>query len=408
MGDAEPRRWFQMARAQASGTAVVRIFGDIGESWWAESVSAASFAKELDALGELSALEIRLNSPGGDMFDGVAIFNTLRTHSARKQVYVDGLAASAASIVAMAADELVMGTGTQLMIHDAWSFFLGNADEARKQADVLDQLSTSMAEIYADRAGGDPATWREAMREETWYGAQEAVDAGLADRVNKRDPQNDGAQGEPTNVAAMLRRSRVAARFRYQGRAQAPPPTIPDRLGGTRSEGGAVEITDEEFATLRSKLGLSDDAEIGDVLDALDEQPGAEEASEAEEVPEGAEPAAAAAKLPAGVLAVDTATWAQVQADAKLGREAREAQVKARREAVVDAAVKAKKILPPRREHWLQQIEADEEGVTATLASLSPQYGTTEIGYDDGPESGEASTVEAVRDDPVYKSWKVV
>jgi ATP-dependent protease ClpP protease subunit len=409
MGDAEPRRWFQMARAQASGTAVVRIFGDIGESWWAESVSAASFAKELDALGELSALEIRLNSPGGDMFDGVAIFNTLRTHSARKQVYVDGLAASAASIVAMAADELVMGTGTQLMIHDAWSVFAGNADDARKQADVLDQLSGSMAEIYADRAGGDPATWRDAMREETWYGAQEAVDAGLADRVSKRDPQNDGAHGEPADVAAMLRRSRVAARFRYQGRAQAPPPTIPARSGGARTRGGSVEITDEEFATLASRLGLGADAEIGDVLDALEEQSNAEETpEETGAVSPAPEAVAAAAKLPAGVLAVDTATWQQVQADAKLGREAREAQVKARREAVVDAAVKAKKVLPPRRAHWLQQIEADEEGVTATLASLSPQYGTTEIGYDDGPESGEASTVEAVRNDPVYKSWKVV
>lgn len=409
MPDAEPRRWYEMVRAQASGTAVIRIFGDIGESWWTDSVSAAAFAKELDALGEVSTLEIRLNSPGGDMFDGVAIFNTLRTHSARKAVYVDGLAASAASIVAMAADELVMGTGTQLMIHDAWSFFLGNADDARKQADVLDQLSGSMAEIYADRAGGAASMWRDAMRQETWYGAQEAVDAGLADRVSKRDPQNDGAEGEPADVAAMLRRSPIAARFRYKGRAQAPTPTIPARPGGAKTRGGSVEITDEEFATLAAKLGLGDDAEIGDVLDALDEQPDAEETPASEEAVSGAsETVATAAKLPAGVLAVDTATWAQVQADAKLGREAREAQVKARREAVVDAAVKAKKILPPRRAHWLQQIEADEEGVTATLASLSPQYGTTEIGYDDGPESGEANTVEAVRNDPAYKNWKVV
>jgi hypothetical protein len=170
-----------------------------------------------------------------------------------------------------------------------------------------------------------------------------------------------------------------------------------------------VEITDEEFATLASKLGLGADAEIGDVLDALEEQSNAEETpEETGAVSPAPEAVAAAAQRPAGVLAVDTATWQQVQADAKLGREAREAQVKARREAVVDAAVKAKKVLPPRRAHWLQQIEADEEGVTATLASLSPQYGTTEIGYDDGPESGEASTVEAVRNDPVYKSWKVV
>jgi ATP-dependent protease ClpP protease subunit len=114
MPDREPRRWYEMVRAEAGDAATIRIFGDIGESWWGDSVSATSFADELDALGRnVRSIELRINSPGGDMFDGVAIYNTLRNHSARKTVYVDGLAASAASVIAMAGDEIVMGTGTQ-------------------------------------------------------------------------------------------------------------------------------------------------------------------------------------------------------------------------------------------------------------------------------------------------------
>lgn len=399
------RQWYEMVRAEARDTAVIRIFGDIGESWWGDSVSAARFAQELDDLGGVSALEIRLNSPGGDMFDGVAIFNTLRNHSARKTVFVDGLAASAASVVAMAADELVMGTGTQLMIHDAWSMFMGNADDARKQADVLDQLSGSMAEIYADRAGGKASEWRASMREETWYGADEAVSAGLADRVVRRE---SAETPDDAAVAAMLRQSKVAAKFRYLGRAHAPAPRTAVHEDGNTTKGGSVEITDEDFATLRTSLGLGDDAEIGDVIDAA-----ADRKAPTEEKDEAPEPVAA--KLPEGVLAIDSETWAQVQADAKLGREAREAQVQARQVALVDAAVKAGKIMPSRKVHWLSQLQHDEEGVTAAIAALTPVFSTAEVGYDDGSpdEDGplvnfaDPKAIEEVRQTALYQGWKV-
>jgi ATP-dependent protease ClpP protease subunit len=400
MPDREPRRWYEMVRAEAGDAATIRIFGDIGESWWGDSVSATSFADELDALGRnVRSIELRINSPGGDMFDGVAIYNTLRNHSARKTVYVDGLAASAASVIAMAGDEIVMGTGTQLMIHDASMLVWGNADELRKQAAVGDQLSEGMASIYADRAGGAAATWRAAMQAETWYSGQEAVDAGLADRVVQRESD---AEPVDASVAAMLRRSRVAAHYRYMGRASAPAPQTPVRANGAGTEGGhSVEVTDEDFASLRSKLGLEDTAEIGDVLDALDER------SEAPAQDDQAEEKVAA-KLPTGVLAVDTDTWAQVQADAKLGREAREAQVQARRAAKVDAAITAGKVMPSRRAHWLSQLDADEEGVTAALEALTPVFGTAEIGHDTGEAATASGSVDEVREQPAYKNWKVV
>lgn len=394
-----PRRWYDMVRADAGDSAVIRIFGDIGESWFGDSVSAASFADDLDGLGgDVRRIQVRLNSPGGDMFDGVAIFNTLRNHQARVEVHVDGLAASAASLIAMAGDEVVMGLGTQLMIHDAWAFFMGNADEMRRQAGVMDQLSGSMADIYADRAGGTPGEWRAAMLEETWYGAQEAVDAGLADRVVRRDGDN---APDSTEVAAMLRRSRVAARYRYQGRAVAPPPHTPARAGGSESEGSRSvvrEITDEDFAVLRTRLGLGEDAEFGDVLDALEDRGSTEETTEQ-----------VAAALPDGVLAVDRDTWQQVQADAALGRQARDEQVQARRVALVQAAIDDRRILPSRRQHWLTQLAADEEGVSATLATLTPVFATVEMGYDSGGDSVSAeNTLEGVRASAAYQNWKVI
>jgi ATP-dependent protease ClpP protease subunit len=389
----QPRQWYEMVRAEAGNTATIRIFGDIGDSWFGDSVSAASFAKDLDEIGPVGTLNLHVNSPGGDMFDGVAIFNTLRGHQARKVVHIDGLAASAASVIAMAGDEIVMGTGTQLMIHNAWAMVMGDSEDMRKQAAVMDGLNESMAGIYADRAGGETSTWRAAMNEETWYLPEEAVAAGLADRVVRRESESET---DNTAVAAMLRRSRVAAKYRYQGRAHAPAPRTPVHAGGSQTEGGFVEITDEDFANLRTKLGLDDSAEIGDVLDALEEGAAGEEEREP-----------VAAKLPDGVLAVDKATWAQVQDDARLGREARQAQVQARRVAKIDAAIAAGKIVPARRDHWLAQIEGDEDGITAVLEGLTAVFGTTEVGHDDGSVT-TPNTLEGVRASADYQGWKVI
>jgi ATP-dependent protease ClpP protease subunit len=388
----EGRKWYAMARAEASDSAVVRIFGDIGESWWGDSVSAAQFAKDLDALGSVKALEVRLNSPGGDMFDGVAIFNTLRNHDARVTVYVDGLAASAASIVAMAADELVMGTGTQLMIHNAWMFAIGDANDLRKEASVLDGLNESMAtdlrrqgrcgtarRVQGRHGRGDVVPARRRPWPPGW------LTAWYAARVRHAPDDSSGR-----SYAAVVRSG--SARYRYKGRAHAPAPTFAAKA--ETGTGGHVEIKDEDFAALRDKLGLEDGAEIGDVLDALDEQS------------KDPEPAAKA-KPVAGVVQLDESTLAELQADAALGREAREQQVKDRRAAVVDAAIAEHKVPKARRDYWLAQIAADEEGITETLAALTPLFSTKEQGHEEGaPEA--AGDAQAVRQSPAYKNWKVI
>lgn len=162
------------------------------------------------------AVDLHVNSPGGDYFAGVTIANAIRQHPAKVTVHVDGLAASAASVIAMAGDVVTMHPGSQLMIHDAMSLAVGNANDMRETAALLDKVSDDIAGMYADRAGGQRIEWRARMQAETWYSADEAVRAGLADEsvvgVYKVD--------EP-----------VAARwdlsiFKYQGREQAPEPEM--------------------------------------------------------------------------------------------------------------------------------------------------------------------------------------
>ena len=146
-------------------------------------VSADDFIRELASI-KASKITMRVNSPGGDVFDGIAIFNAIARHKAEVTAYVDGIAASAASFIVMAADTAVMSPHSQMMIHEAHGLALGPADDMRKMAGILDKSSDNIAAIYAKRAGGTVAAWRAKMRDETWFSDQEAVAAGLADRVD--------------------------------------------------------------------------------------------------------------------------------------------------------------------------------------------------------------------------------
>lgn len=170
------QEWFQI-RAEGP-SAEIRIFDEIG-TW---GITAQDFIAELDAV-DASTLTVHLNSPGGDVFDGIAIANALRDHPANVTVVVDALAASIASVVMLAGDTVVMNRNSQVMIHDAWGVVGGNAKDMRDMAGVLDKVSNNIASAYADRAGGKPREWRDLMLAETWFDAQEAVNAGLADRV---------------------------------------------------------------------------------------------------------------------------------------------------------------------------------------------------------------------------------
>lgn len=182
---ADRRDWYSI-RNVGERSAEIFIYDEIG--YW--GVSADDFCRDLAALN-VDTIDLRLNSPGGDAFDGIAIYNSLRMHRATVHGYVDALAASAASVIAMACDSLTMRRSSRLMIHDASGLAVGRAADMRAFADLLDALSDDIAATYAAKAGGTVAEWRERMLAETWYSAVDAVEIKLADQ---RDP--DPGEGE--------------------------------------------------------------------------------------------------------------------------------------------------------------------------------------------------------------------
>lgn len=172
--------------ALGNSTAELLIYGDIGESWSAsKSVTASEVVEQLNQLSGVSELIVRINSYGGSVTDGLAIYNALRRHPARKTVCIDGIAASIASMIAMAGDTVQMPGTALMMLHAPWSSATGNADELRRFADVLDGWAAAMAEAYAAKTGQPAAAMLALLNDGTdhWYTGEEAVEAGFADET---------------------------------------------------------------------------------------------------------------------------------------------------------------------------------------------------------------------------------
>lgn len=168
--------------AKGADRAEILIYEDVGEGWFG-GVSAKQFADDLKALGAVSTIDVRINSYGGDVFDGFAMYRQLVEHKARIVVHVDGVAASIASVIAMAGDEIEIAAPGFVMVHDAWGLGVGNAAELRSVADRLETISGAIADVYVARTGKPAATVRGWMTAETWFTADEAVAAGLATKV---------------------------------------------------------------------------------------------------------------------------------------------------------------------------------------------------------------------------------
>lgn len=353
------RDWYRIQNAagdgESSGPAQVYIYGEIGDSFWSESVPASQFVREFSAI-DADEIDLHIHSPGGSAFDGLAIATAIRTHAAKTTAYVDGLAASAASYIAIAADETVMAVGSEYMIHEAAGIALGDAAEMTKMAEVLNGLSDNIASLYALKAGGSASDWRDAMREETWYNADEAVAAGLADRVDRQaEPVKDEATNhfDLTIFAHAGRQDAPAPRFPGRARAQAS-----GRAGGTTQPQEGADSMSDLIKGLRDRLGIPADAEVDDgaILAAVDEA-----------LAERAEPTA---QVPAGTTLIDSAVLAELQANAREGAAARAEQVTAARAALVDSAIRDGRTTPARRDHWLASLAADPDGTAQVLAAL--------------------------------------
>ena len=178
-----PRRPIAYAiTASDNDTPVVRIYDDIGPDW-AGGVSANSFAKDLAALGKVDALNVRINSEGGDVFDANAIYNELERHPATVTVDIDGMALSAASVIAMAGNRIRMAENAVLMIHNPWTVRAGDAQEFRDTAGILDKVKTTLVGAYRKRTGKSDDEVSRLMDAESWYTTDEAKAAGFVHEV---------------------------------------------------------------------------------------------------------------------------------------------------------------------------------------------------------------------------------
>jgi ATP-dependent protease ClpP protease subunit len=193
-----------------SGDTFQLWFNDMIDDWF--GISAAMIVEALLVADGRDVL-VHLNSPGGLVTEGLSIHSTFKQYAGKVTMRVEGLAASAASFVMLAADEVIIEPNAMVMIHDAWDITMGPASEHRKTADFLDKVSDNIASMYAAKSGTDAADWRAAMLEETWYIGAEAVDAGLADSVT-----SDGTELE---TAAASRWSSIYAGGRRGAAAKA-------------------------------------------------------------------------------------------------------------------------------------------------------------------------------------------
>jgi ATP-dependent protease ClpP protease subunit len=180
--------------------AEILIYDEIGVYPFADTVTLKQFAKDLKGLKDAKNITVRIHSPGGQVFEGFAIYDLLRQHPARKTVMIDGLAASIASVIAMAGDEIIMAENAEMMIHEAWGGVLGYAEDMRKYADMLDSMSGKIRRAY-NRTKRPEAEIVAMMKEETWMDPTQALELGFVDAI-----------AEPLQMAAHF----DLAKFKYR------------------------------------------------------------------------------------------------------------------------------------------------------------------------------------------------
>lgn len=376
------KTWYRLARATVTGgSAELLIYDEIG--LW--GIDAQWLVQDLMDIGN-DDLTVRVNSPGGDVFEGIAIMNALRAHRGTVTAVVEGLAASAASIIAIGgADRLVMRPQAELMIHDAWGLAMGNAAEMDSMKDQLDRTSDSLAAVYADKAGGTVESWRQAMRDETWMSADEAVTAGLADAVEDARDEDvpDVVAAHPGRVFAL------AQKFNHSRRAEASRPAIIDPAPVAEKETTMPLMKD-----VAKRLGLDADgldektllAALDEVLDEQDsETPTAPESEATEET--GKNPTPKHTVDEAGdeqeeetpdedsdtVVHLDKAVYEDLLSRATAGDEAAEQDKVARASALIeDDGIKAGRLLGWQRDEWVDRATKNYADTKKALLALAP------------------------------------
>lgn len=249
-------RWNGGIKAAKSDDNSISVFDVIGADWYGDGVTASRIAAALRSIGG-SDVTVNINSPGGDMFEGLAIYNLLREYEGKVTVKVLGLAASAASIIAMAGDEVQIGRGAFLMIHNCWVYAMGNRHDLQQIAADMVPFDKAMNDIYSARTGLDAATIDAMMDAETYIGGSDAVEKGFADRLLAADEIADGddspaaalrkldAMLAKTDAPRSERRKLLKALTGGKPGAAATPEGMP---------GATDEINPENIAQLKNAL----------------------------------------------------------------------------------------------------------------------------------------------------------
>lgn len=209
-----PKSKYYEIKNAAKGTAQLYLYGFIGNSVWDE-INPKALIDELAELGNLDVIEVHINSGGGSVYGGNAIYNALKMNSAKIEVFIEGLAASMASVIAMAGDVVNMADNSLMMIHDPWTWTEGNAEELRKAADQLDKAKHSLISCYSKKTGLDDEKIANMMSEETWFTASEAIELGFADSTiesidlaaSVKGFRLDGFRNIPTSLSNLLNQS---------------------------------------------------------------------------------------------------------------------------------------------------------------------------------------------------------
>lgn len=199
------KKYYSLVKNKKKQEADLTIFGDITAYPWNESdVSNYNLSKQLQELSDVKTINVHINSYGGEVAEGLAIYNSLKNHKAKVKTYCDGFACSIASVIFMAGDERIMSNASLLMIHNAWSFVMGNANELRKQADDLDKITQASVNAYMNHVSISEKELKELLDNETWLDGNEALEKGFATKITESSDSDKASQSVKQSLIKMI------------------------------------------------------------------------------------------------------------------------------------------------------------------------------------------------------------
>ena len=230
------KKYFQLTTSEDGTTADLDIYGDISSCWWDDdAMSASELSKQLDELGDVSQINVHINSYGGEVAEGLAIYSALRRHKARVRTTCDGFACSIASVIFMAGDERLMSDASLLMIHNAWTSAWGvNAADLRKLADDMDTITSASKSAYMARVSITEDELTELMDAETWISPADAVDMGFATAIETFESGDKASQGARDSLMAL-----VMASVEHRAATKDDDDDPDDTDGGNGDDSGA-------------------------------------------------------------------------------------------------------------------------------------------------------------------------